>query len=166
VAKINRSRILKGARNALLSIVILLVLTAGTGVAYTWYMGQQPVKETAAAEPVETPPAPPVKKPQPAAPGAKVGASVQIITSPVASGANASITVKTNPDSSCTIKVVYDKTASTDSGLGPKKADEYGMVSWTWTVEATAPAGKWPVKVTCVKGDKSAVVQGDLKVEK
>ncbi len=76
------------------------------------------------------------------------------------------MTVKTNAAAACNIKVVYDKTASTDSGLIAKVADEYGMVSWGWTVEPSVPLGKWPVKVTCANAKHSAVVQSDLVVEK
>jgi hypothetical protein len=149
-----------------LSIVVLAVVFVGGGLGYTWYMGQQPVDTTAAiAEPVVTKPAPEIKPVKPSA-NAKESASVQMLTSPVAPGANASISVKTNPASKCTIKVEYNKILSTDSGLTAKTADEFGMVSWTWTVEETAPLGKWPVKVTCTYNKKSAFVQGDLKVAK
>ncbi len=77
---------------------------------------------------------------------------------------NASIIIRTNAGSKCVIAVVYDKTASSDSGLGSKTADEYGIASWTWTVESSVPIGKWPVKVTCVYNGRSAVVQGNLQV--
>lgn len=161
----NKNRILASVRNVLVVIGILLVLVVGCGVAYVWYIGQQPVNTAAEETPIETVQAPVIKPPQPAA-NAKVGAAVHMLTSPVAQGANASITVKTTPAAECTIKVVYDKTPSTDSGLIAKVADEYGMVSWSWTVEVSAPTGKWPAKVTCSSGEQSAVVQGDLVVEK
>jgi hypothetical protein len=160
-----KTRILKFIRNTLISVGVLLVLALGGGAAYTWYMGQTETPVAATPAPAATKPAP-VIKPTAPAPDAKMSASVQMITSPVAPGANASITVKSNAGSNCTIKVVYDKTASKDSGLIPKVADEFGMVSWSWTVEASAPVGKWPVKVTCANTKNSAMVQGDLKVEK
>lgn len=163
--KVNKARILKRIRNVLLGIVVLTVLLVGGGVAYTWYMGQQPVENTAAvAQPVASPAPPPVITPTRPAPDAKVGASVQMITSPIAPGSNASITIKTNPEAVCTIKVVYDKIESKDSGLSPKTANEFGMAEWTWTVEPSVPAGKWPVKVTCANEKHSAMVQGDLVV--
>jgi hypothetical protein len=118
-----------------------------------------PIASTdAEAEPV-------IKHVAPAA-NAKVGASVQTITSPVAPGDNASITIKTTPTASCTITVVYNKIASKDSGLTQKVADDYGVVSWTWTVGGATPLGIWPATVTCVYGKNSAVVQGDLRVTK
>lgn len=162
----NKLQIAKFMRSTLISIGVLLLIAVGVGVAYTWYMGQDSAENSSAiAVPVEAEPAPVLKRVQPAA-NAKVGASVQMLTSPVVPGSNASITVKTTPEAECTITVVYNKVASKDSGLGLKIADEYGMVSWAWTVEASVPLGKWPVTVTCTSNKKSAVVQGDLVVAK
>jgi hypothetical protein len=62
--------------------------------------------------------------------------------------------------------VVSAEPASTDSGLAQKNADEYGLLSWTWTVEPTVPLGKWPVKISCAYDGKGAFVQGDLVVAK
>jgi hypothetical protein len=92
--------------------------------------------------------------------------SIQSITSPVAPGDNASIYIHTNRDSKCTITAVYNNIPSKDAGLSPKTADEYGLASWSWTVESTVPVGKWPVTVTCVWNKKIAVVVGDLIVKK
>lgn len=143
---------------------ILLVLIIAVGVGYTWFMGQT---SPAPVAKVEAP-----KNKQPAvkhvtvAENAPVGASVQMLTSPVAPGSNASITIKTLPITNCTVSVVYDKIASKDSGLAPKISDEFGSITWAWTVEPTVPAGKWPVTVTCARGKKSGVVIGDLVVSK
>jgi len=114
---------------------------------------------------VPTSPTPVIKRAKPD-PNNPSSASIQMFTSSVAPGSNASITVRTNPEAKCTIKVEYNKVPSTDSGLVPKVADEYGIVSWAWTVEEEVPLGKWPVKVTCVHNKRSAVVQGDLMVVK
>lgn len=159
-----RARNFNFLRNILISVAVLLAIFVSAGVAYTWYMGQDGnVDPAAIADPVKTRTTNVIKHTK-SAPGAKVGASVHMITSPVKPGMNASITVRTNSDATCTIKVVYDKIASTDSGLGPKVADEYGMVSWTWTVEASVPIGKWPATVTCAIGEQSGVTIGDLVV--
>lgn len=114
-------------RNMIISFAVLLVLFVGGGVAYTWYMGQSSVEASAVVEPVLPKPrvTTPTKHTQSA--NARVSASVQSMTSSVAPGSNASITVRTNPDAKCTISVIYDKTASVDSGLTPKTADEYGI---------------------------------------
>jgi hypothetical protein len=44
-------------------------------------------------------------------------------------------------------------------------ADDFGIVSWTWTVEESVPLGEWPVDVTCAFNDQSAMVRGKLVVE-
>lgn len=108
---------------------------------------------------------PPVKKPHVPNPSAPIGAAVESLISPVKPGSNSSITVHTAPGAKCTISVKYNQVASTDTGLKPKVADDYGQVSWTWTVGPTVPPGKWPVLVSCQYLTHSAVVQGDLEVK-
>lgn len=154
----------KTARNTAISIVVLLVLFVGGGVGYTYFLGAQDTPPTAATAPV-VPTDAPIKPVKPAA-NAPESAAVQTLTSPVSAGSNASISVKTNAGSKCTIAVVYGSVASTDSGLAAKVADEYGVVNWSWTVEDGAPLGTWPVKVTCVYNGKTGFVQGDLQVVK
>jgi hypothetical protein len=161
-----KARITKFIRNTLISVGVLLVVILGGGAAYTWYMGEYGADTPAAiAAPVEAAPVAAIAPAKPAA-NAKESASIQMLTSPVTPGSNASVSVKTNAASQCTIAVEYNKIASTDSGLTPKVADEFGMVSWAWTVEESAPLGRWPVKITCIYNDQSAVVQGDLVVAK
>lgn len=165
MVKIDKTTVLKTVRNIAISAVVLLILVAGAGVAYTWYVGQDEAANTAAVPaPVEAAPAPVVKPTKPAA-NAKQSAAIQMLTSPVMPGDNASIMVKTNADSECTIQVEYANVPSTDSGLKPKKADDFGIVSWAWTVEDTTPMGKWPVEVNCVFYDQSAMVRGELAIE-
>lgn len=161
-----KQRALKYIRNITISFVVLLILLLIAGAAYTWYMGQNSVDPVdTAAIPVQSELVPVIKHPQPAA-DAKVGASIQMLTTPVAPGSNASMTVKTNPGAKCLIAAIYNKVRSTDSGLVSKIADEYGIVDWTWTVESSVPLGKWPVTVTCSNEKNSGVVTGDLVVAK
>lgn len=146
----------------LITVTILLVLLVGAGLGYTWYVGRyKPAKI------VETP-APASKsitKPKNTIDeNAKVGVSSQTFTDKVVIGKNASISIKTNPLAACSIRVEYNKEASTDSGLVPKKADEYGVASWGWTVETSRPVGKWPVTVTCANAKNSGVLTLDMNV--
>lgn len=158
------ARIPKSVLNAAISAVVLLVLLVGGGVLYVWYTGQDaPDVAKASATPLSATSDAAPKPTKPAA-NAKASASVQMLTSPVVPGENVSMYVKTLPTSTCTIKVVYNDIPSTDSGLTTKTADEYGIVSWTWTVDVSAPLGTWPATVTCTYNGRSAVVQGDLKV--
>jgi hypothetical protein len=99
-----------------------------------------------------------------AKPEGPVGVSVQVLTSPVKPGGNASMTIRTRPEAACSIRVTYKDQLSTDGGLIPKTADEFGLVQWTWTVESSRPVGTWPVDVTCALGEESGYVRGDLEV--
>jgi hypothetical protein len=154
----------KTIKNTFRTITILLLLSIIVGIGYTWFMGQTTTAPVAKVE-VPTTTRPGVKQVA-IADNVPVGVSVQLLTTPVAPGSNASITIKTLPIVNCTISVVYDKIASKDSGLTSKVSDEYGSITWAWTVEPTVPTGKWPVTVTCAKGKKSGVVIGDLVVSK
>lgn len=160
-----KTKLLKTLKRTLISIGVLLVVAVAAGAGYVWYSGQQtPV--VSSQQKVAPTVAPTVSAHPQQAPDAVMGASVQSIDSPVMPGQNVTLTVRTNTKAKCTISVVYDKTPSKDSGLITKTADEYGMVDWTWTVDATAALGTWPVKVTCANDKNTAVVQADLTIAK
>jgi hypothetical protein len=161
----NRASKPKLARAKTISLtagVILLVLVAA-GAAYTWYNGQQPPAEAHTVTSTE----PQAKQIQARVPSKNTqeSAAVEVLTSPVAPGDNAMISVKTNAGSTCKITVVYNNVPETDSGLVQHKADSFGTVSWAWTVPKGTPFGSWPVTVTCQFYDKSAVVSQDLRVQ-
>jgi flagellar basal body-associated protein FliL len=163
ISKPFKKRIMRFIRNLFIGIGVLLIIAIVAGVAYTWYMGRNStVADIEAPKPVDT--TLPLVAPSTPASNAKIGSAVQVLTSPVAPGSNATITIKTNAKANCKITVVYNEVASKDSGLYAKTADEYGVASWTWTVAKDVPIGKWPVTVTCVNDTKSAVVVGDLVV--
>jgi hypothetical protein len=144
-------------------IGVLALLGGSAGLAYTWYVGNNdPVTPAVLPETKKTPltqVATPKAKPE-----GPVGVSIQVLSSPVAPGGNASLTIRTRPDAACSITVTYKDQKSTDTGLIPKTADEFGTVQWTWTVESSRPVGKWPVDVTCALGEMSGYVRGDLEV--
>ena len=64
-------------------------------------------------------------------------------------GQNATLLVKTAPNTSCSIEVDYKSGPSTAAGLVPKNSDSAGNVSWTWKVGANTTPGAWPITVTC-----------------
>lgn len=160
---VSKKRIGRFIRNVSITIVVLLVLFVGAGVLYTWFVGKSQPTVTSVEE-TESTEQPTIKKAE-IDPKAPESASIQSLSTPVIPGDNASIIVKTNPGSWCTITVVYNKIPSKDSGLIGKTSDDFGVVSWSWTVESTAPVGKWPVTVTCLRNKLSAVVIGDLIVK-
>ena len=141
-----------------------MVILAGAGLAYTFYMSQTDTAPVV-LKPVSTL-RPNTVKHTKLADNVPASASVQSLTTPVMPGDNASMSVKGNPGSICSIVVEYNKVASTDSGLIAKKTDEFGVVTWAWTLDATTPEGKWPVTVTCEYNTKTAIVIGDLVVSK
>jgi len=158
-----KKRAVRFIRNTLIGTAVVVIVLVGAGAAYTWYMGQTPPPKVGVEESTQsTQQAQQLRAPAPS--NSPIGAAVQSLTSPVAPGQNVSMIVKTKPLATCEILVEYNKIASKDSGLIKKVADDFGIVSWTWTVDATAPEGKWPAKVTCELEKKSAVVIGDLVV--
>ena len=107
-------------------IITLLVLGLISGVGYVWYSGQQaPITPEPFPE-FTNRPTPVTEKPK-AKPEGPVGVSSQVFTSPVAQGENASVAIRTRPEAACSITLVYkDNQKSTDAGLLPKSADEFG----------------------------------------
>ncbi|HEX5456379.1 MAG TPA: hypothetical protein VFW77_03355 [Candidatus Saccharimonadales bacterium] len=161
-----KKRYLKTALKVVLSAVIILLLLIAAGVAYIKYSGGQ----DDSGQSVPQAPARPVIKPPKISPKAKESAAVQTITSPIKRGSKASISVKTNPKSKCTIQVKYKDSAGnqivySSPALKSKKADEFGLIGWDWPISPSAPAGKWTVTVNCVYNKKSAVVIGDILVK-
>lgn len=88
-----------------------------------------------------------------------------VVTTTVSRGQAASATVTTIPNAFCSITVSHASGLRTQDGLAPKDADGGGNVSWSWTVEASAPAGSWLVEVSCgtVSGLR-AVARGSIVV--
>lgn len=162
-----KSRIIRGLVGSFVAILLLSGLAIGGGAAYVWYVGENSLTSgTAIAQPVEPTVRKEVKRVQ-RDPNAAFGVSVQMLTTPVLPGSNAGITVKSVDGVTCKIVVEINKVPLVDSGLADKPADEYGIVTWSWTVPQNAPVGKWPVKVACTSAaKKSAVVQGDMEVVK
>jgi hypothetical protein len=158
---------LRTIRNILISVVVMLALIVGGGIAYVKFAGGEDgaKKEPAPAQNTNTDnfALPKPKTPNPKAPE---GAAIESFLTPAKAGTNTSITIKTNAGSTCTISVTYNDVPSKDSGLTPKTASSYGIASWTWTVDSAVPVGTWPVKVTCSLNKKSAVVIGNLQVTK
>ncbi len=154
---------LKTIRNVTISVILLAVIFTAAGVTYVLVAGEE---QKAPAAVLKTAARPPISiKPLKPNPKNAVSASVESIVSPVKAGSNSTLTVHTTPGSTCTIGITYGKLESKDSGLTRKIADNYGRVSWSWTVDSLAPAGKWPAKVTCKYGKKSAYVEGYLEIK-
>ncbi len=158
------ARIPKTVRNTLISVVVMIVLFVIAATVYILLADRNtktipPPKADQTVDQLN-----PIKPVAPAA-NAPEGVANESLISPVAPGQNTTFDVRTNAGSTCTITAVYNKIPSHDSGLVPKTADEWGYVSWTWTVDRSAPAGTWPVTVTCVYHGRSGVLIGNLQVQ-
>lgn len=94
-------------------------------------------------------PTPPAKKPP-----VPVQTVVKFLNAPLTEsrGSYATLQVKTSPNKSCSIEVVYKSGPSTAAGLGPKVSNSAGNVSWTWKVGTNTTRGSWPIFVTCGNG--------------
>lgn len=161
----------KHRRRRLASTIMFVVVTIAVlgvvGFLYTWYIGQQtdvPVAEvpdTSVSRTQPKEPPKPTKKTQ-------VGIVVQAFTSPITIGDNASLSIRTLPGVPCTISFTFndDNERSTDTGLIPKIADEYGLLDWTWSVKANVRPGTWPVEVVCANGSQSVYSRSDLEVKR
>ena len=63
-------------------------------------------------------------------------------------GDEVTITVQGTPNTSYSIKVVYNSGASKSKDLNPKTSDSNGVVSWTWKVGTKTALGTYPVTIS------------------
>lgn len=156
--------VLRVVRRVAVTTLLLVCAIGALGAAYIWYDGRnnnpKEVELTTTATDF------PRREPRKASPTGQIGASVLSVTTPISLGDNVALSVRTNSYASCSIKVEYNNKVAKDSGLIDKKANEYGIVSWTWTIDDDTPIGKWPATVTCANLKNSAVVVGDIVVVK
>lgn len=61
------------------------------------------------------------------------------------------VTILTNPRVICSIAVFYKSGRSRAAGLGPKTADDHGLITWTWMIGTRTTPGEWPIVVECGK---------------
>lgn len=164
-------KILRRALKVFLAVVILGIILVCGGVIYIWFSGQQEPVAQVQDEPTPVS-ARPNTTPTAISPDAAVSISGRMISSPLAPGDTASITVKTNPEATCVITMTYGKPGEEDkqsaaSGLADAVADIYGVVEWEWQVEDYRPEGKWPVEITCKNpaGSKSGYYREYITVK-
>lgn len=159
----SRARILKTGRNIGITVAVMLLLFGIAGVLYVLLAGGEHASKKNAV-PVASTSEPFTAKPTPPAANAQEGVAIGSLTSPAPKGSNVALTARTNAGSNCTISAVYAGKPSYDSGLAPKKADDFGTVTWTWTIDSSVPVGKWPVTVTCTYNGRTGVMVGSLEV--
>lgn len=165
-----RSRLVKTFRNLSIGVLTLGLLIGGVYVALLWLNKPKVASEAAPDATNSANPSflTPHKPPKDIA----IGSSIQSISSPIAPGSNASLTLRTTESAVCTIKVLRLDTEMrevqhvTDSGLGEKTADDFGIVTWTWTMPADAAIAKWQADINCTRDSKSTRSIGEIIVAK
>ena len=165
--RILKKKFARVAGKIFLNAALLLVVIVTIGIAYVYFNHETSADGTTEEIVVNNEAS--AIKPSAPNPNAPASAAVLGITSPVVPGHNTSLSVRTNPGAECDIVFNYkDKNKKEityrDSGLIRKTANEFGSISWAWTVGKEVPEGKWPVNVTCHYYDRSAVVIADLVV--
>ena len=165
-----KNRIARRIKIAITVAVIPVLVIAGLAALYIWL---KPVNKNLDQTTVsQNGPIPTIKKPPKLADNVPFGSSIQSITSSVASGANASITLRSLEGATCSIKVVHrndmgkEADIVKDSGLADKTADEFGVTAWTWTMPVDAYIGEWQADVMCRRGDKSTRSVGEITVKR
>jgi hypothetical protein len=80
-------------------------------------------------------------------------------TKTVKPGDMASVTIKTKKGAKCSILVEYESGYSEAKGLGDKRANGDGIVTWRWLVGIAANRQKVPVAISCKSGDRTGQVE-------
>ena len=109
-----------------------------------------PAPETAAPTAAPRTPTPPTPAPPTLVP--KAAAFVRFIsaTSPVAKGGTATVKIATSPNATCAITVTYGTAGpARAAGLEPRAADDFGSLTWSWTVATGTAPGTYPIDVVC-----------------
>ncbi len=143
------------APSAAVKTVLLVAVLVGC-VACGDTTAPAPTQTAASPSATAAPAASPTPTPTPPATASPAQTVVTFVNAPltVPHGQNATLQVKTAPNTSCSIEVDYKSGPSTAAGLVPKTSDGADNVSWTWKVGANTTPGSWPIIVTC--GDGSA----------
>lgn len=133
------------------------------GVAATPEPTPEPSVEPSVAPSDEpsTGPVEPTDTPPPAA----LKLTIASLTTPTHRGATATLVAHTKAGASCSIDVEYSSGPSSAQGLGDKKANGSGVVSWSWKIGSRTTLGSWPVTVSCSVGDSFGSVQKNLVIQ-
>jgi hypothetical protein len=99
------------------------------------------------------------------APIDNVTIDVVSLTSPIAKGSIASLTVQTTPGAACSITVYYKSGASEAAGLGSQTADASGQVTWSWKVGSRTTSGIWKIVVNSQLNGKSISISIPFEVQ-
>lgn len=150
-------------RKTTLGLLVLVLLLVIAGLIYAWYTAQRnPVASTSSTT-IRQPNA--IKKPTIPSPKAVIGVATQYISTPIAPGEEATMSIHTNGDATCKIFVHYaNNVISKDPVLSTQTADDFGLASWNWIIPKSTPLGKGLVEVRCNNQTNWAHVLQDLVI--
>ena len=86
-------------------------------------------------------------------------------SSPVSPNSTVRVAAKTEPGADCRIEVSGGSESSRIEGLEAMRADENGVVSWTWWVGPNTSPGSRPIVVTASLGERSARAEITLVIQ-
>lgn len=165
-----RERWLKTLRTLTVIFVIIAVVVGGIYFLIAWLNKPKVAGTTPTA--TETQQIPSILTPHKPPRDMAIGSSIQTLTSPVAPGGNVSLTLRTTESAICAIKVIRlddqmrEVGRVTDGGLADKKADDFGVVTWTWTMPSDAAIATWHADILCTRDTKTTRSVGDIVVQK
>lgn len=87
------------------------------------------------------------------------------LTSPIAAGKTASLTIQTLPGANCSISVYYKSGPSQAAGLGPQISDFSGKATWSWRVGSATTPGTWRISVQSSLNGKSLTISIPFEVK-
>jgi len=90
--------------------------------------------------------------------------NVVSLTSPIAAGGTAKLTINTLPGVACTITVYYKSGASQAAGLGPQTAGGDGNITWSWKVGSRTTPGIWRIVVSADLNGQSKSIEIPFEV--
>lgn len=159
--RVARSRSMRGRAALGVALAVLIAACSG-GIA-------DPEPTSTSLGFVSEPTAQPIAEPTPTEepePTAKP-LSVKVVkqTKSVRRNGTASVTIKTSKGAKCDIDVHYATAISEAKGLGDKKANADGQVTWKWKVGGKTTLGTWPIFIECTLGDRAGETDTEFTVK-
>lgn len=140
------------------SATLRVIYAPGTAQASSSAEATPPAQASSSAE--STPEAEPTEAPTPKPLSVKVTER----TTSVPRNATASVTIKTASGAQCMIAVYYPSGISEAKGLGPKKANSSGVITWKWQVGGNTSKGTHQIDIDCEKGELTGSTSTSFRV--
>lgn len=127
-----------------------VIKTLESVITTTEIVTEPPEIVTEPPKPVTEAPKPVTEAPKPVTESPKPAQVLKIIsvTTPIESGAKATLTIKGKPYTEYNIDVIYSTTASKAQGLENKISSADGNVSWTWKVGNGTSPGTYTIYIS------------------